>query len=369
MTPTMNEVVTAYLDCRKGKRNTESAMDFEKRLVANLAALHGELCDGTYAIGRTRCFVTTRPKPREIWAASFRDRIVHHLVYNRIAPKFHARFSAASCACIPGRGTLYGAKRLEKQVRSATRNWSRPIYYLKLDLANFFVSISKEILYELVWPHVDDEWTLATLRQIMFHDPTITPDIRSPANIMALVPEYKSLFSTNGLFGLPIGNLSSQFLANVYMDVLDQFVDHQIKPLGYVRYVDDFILLHDDIEWLKDSQARIEAFLAERLAVRINPAKTVLQPVSRGIDFVGHVVKPWRRVPRGRLTRTAKRRVREAKPDDMLASTNSYLGLLGQSKAFYERAALCRLAQRKGHSVDGKFTRIHERKGVAQCDI
>ena len=136
-------LVQAYLDCRATKRNTASAQAFEAKLEHNLFQLAEELASGGYQPGRSICFVITRPKPREVWAADFRDRIVHHLLYNHISPRFHARFVANSCACIPGRGTLYAAQRLEHGVRSVTQNWSQPAHYLKCDLANFFVAIDK----------------------------------------------------------------------------------------------------------------------------------------------------------------------------------------------------------------------------------
>ncbi|UGA37890.1 hypothetical protein JOS77_28795 [Chromobacterium haemolyticum] len=143
-------MVAAYFDCRRSKRNTSSALAFEARLERNLFQLYEELEDGSYRPGRSICFVITRPKPREVWAADFRDRIVHHLLYNKVSPRFHASFIADSCACIPGRGTLYAAERLEAKVRSITQNWSRPAYYLKGDLANFFVSIDKQVLHTLL---------------------------------------------------------------------------------------------------------------------------------------------------------------------------------------------------------------------------
>ena len=148
------DLVQAYIDCRQLKRNSTSALAFEQRLEANLCQLDDELRNGSYRPGKSICFVITRPKPREVWAADFRDRIVHHLLYNRISPRFYASFIADSCACIPGRGTLYGAQRLEAKVRSITQNWSKPAFYLKLDLANFFVSIDKLILRELDARHV-----------------------------------------------------------------------------------------------------------------------------------------------------------------------------------------------------------------------
>ena len=121
-----SKIVTAYRDCRRTKRNSISALKFEADLERNLAHLRDELASGTYVPGPSKCFVITRPKPREVWAADFPDRIVHHMVYNRIGERFEKAFIADSCACIKGRGTLYAARRLESKVRSVTQNWSRP---------------------------------------------------------------------------------------------------------------------------------------------------------------------------------------------------------------------------------------------------
>ena len=152
------QLTQAYIDCRRTKRNSASAQAFEAHLERNLCDLHDELISGHYQSGRSICFVITRPKPREVWAAQFRDRVVHHLLYNKVSPRFLARFSADSCACIPGRGTLYAAQRLEHQVRSITQNWSHPAHYLKCDLANFFVSIDKTVVRERLARHITEPW-------------------------------------------------------------------------------------------------------------------------------------------------------------------------------------------------------------------
>jgi len=126
------DLVEAYFDCREHKRNTRSALHFEEDLERNLVTLYRELAGGTYRIGPSTVFPIFRPKLREVWAASFRDRIPQHLLYNRIAPRFHARFIADTCACIPGRGTLYAARRAEAHARSVTQNWARPAYYMNV---------------------------------------------------------------------------------------------------------------------------------------------------------------------------------------------------------------------------------------------
>lgn len=357
-----HDLVQAWTDCRANKRNTASALAFEDRLERNLLDLHDELCSGQYRPGRSICFVITRPKPREVWAAEFRDRIVHHLLYNRIAPRFHARFVANSCACIPGRGTLYAAERLEHSVRSITQNWSRSAFYLKCDLANFFVAIDKHVLRDQIAEHVPEPWWMDLAETILFHDPRTDVDVRDPAKLLARVPAHKSLFNAPARTGLPIGNLSSQFFANIHLNALDQFAKHQVGARHYVRYVDDFILLHESVQWLSQARQRIEAWLPERLGAHLNPRKTILQPIARGIDFVGHVIRPWHRTTRARTVASAAQRLRTMPAADLYASGNSYLGLIRQATHSHtDQARLANILRDRGHVVAGDLGKIFRR--------
>jgi RNA-directed DNA polymerase len=357
-----NSLVQAYLDCRQHKRNTASALAFEAHLEANLCALFDELAAGTYRPGRSICFAITRPKPREVWAADFRDRIVHHILYNHIAPRFHASFDVGSCACIPGRGTLYGVKRLETQVRSITQNWSRPAFYLKCDLANFFVSINKNVVFEQLAAKVHEPWWLWLAQVVLFHDPREEVAIYDASGALKMVPSHKSLWNAPDDHGLPIGNLSSQFFANVYLDALDKFCKHQVGARHYVRYVDDFILLHESAQWLNDAHAKIREFLPAVLGGRLNDSKTILQPVARGIDFVGQVIKPWRRTTRRRTVHNAINRLRHMPADELFESGNSTLGLVRQaSHGYYERIDVCRALLARGHVVAGNWEKILRR--------
>lgn len=358
--PTFAQLVRAYFDCRRSKRNSYSALTFERDLEHNLVALYDDLVGGTYRPDRSICFVVTRPKPREVWAAAFRDRVVHHLLYNYVAPCVHASFIADSCACIPGRGTLYAARRLEARVRSQTQNWSQPSWYLKCDLANFFVAIDKRILREQLRARIHEPWWLALAEQILMHDPRSGATIQSTSAAMARVPAHKSLLNQPAHRGLPIGNLSSQFFANVYLDALDQFVKHRIGARHYIRYVDDFVLLHESPQWLNDTRGRIEAFLAERLHAQLNPRKTILQPIDRGIDFVGQVIKPWRRSIRRRTVSAAIERITAAGEEDLLATANSYFGLLRQASAsHHDRARMANRLRSLGRSVDHVLIRSY----------
>ncbi|MGR2662421.1 RNA-directed DNA polymerase [Chromobacterium haemolyticum] len=357
------ELVAAYFDCRRSKRNTSSALAFEARLERNLFQLYEELEDGSYRPGRSICFVITRPKPREVWAADFRDRIVHHLLYNKVSHRFHASFIADSCACIPGRGTLYAAKRLEEKVRSITQNWSRPAYYLKGDLANFFVSIDKRVLRSLLAKKIHEPWWMWLAEMILFHDPRQDFEYRGSPRLLARVPPHKRLLEQAPHLGLPIGNLSSQFFANVYMNELDQFAKHRLGARHYIRYVDDFVILHESPQWLNGALQQIDAFLLDRLHAKLNHKKTILQPISRGIDFVGQVIKPWHRTTRRRSFRQAIYRAASVPDDQIFETANSYFGLLGQAtSSHHDRAKLANALRSRGFCVNHSLTKIFRKK-------
>lgn len=353
----------AYYDCLRHKRNTLSALAFEANQEPNLIELFDELYAGEWHPGRSICFVVQWPKIREVWASPIRDRIVHHLVYNRIRARFESGFIADSSACIKQRGTLYAAKRLEKKVRSITQNWAKPARYLKMDVANFFVSIHKPTLRDLLLPKIGEQfWSDLTERMLM-HDPRDNFELRGDRGLMAKVPMHKRLLEQSADRGLPIGNLSSQFFANVYLNVLDQHVTHHLRARRYVRYVDDFVLLHESADWLREAERNITAFLPERLGIHINPRKTVRQRIARGIDFVGFVVKPWRTEPRRRTVRTAYRRVASTSPAQAWRVANSYFGLMRQASASYsDRSRLANVLRANGHAVNASLTKTYRGK-------
>ena len=356
----IEELAQGYFDCRRAKRTSRSALNFEIDLERNLLALAEELRSGTYQPGPSICFVVTHPKPREVWAAQFRDRIVHHLLYNRIADRFHRRFIADSCACIPGRGTLYAAQRLERKVRSVTENWQHRAHYLKCDLANFFVSIDKRILHQQLLARIPEPWWRALATLVLFHDPREHHEVRGRRDLLERVPAHKRLGEQPAHLGLPIGNLSSQFFANVYLDALDQFVKHRLRARHYIRYVDDFVLLHRDPAWLTDAHRQIEAFLPATLAAQLNPRKTIIQPVDRGIDFVGQVIKPWHRTTRRKTVRHAEHRIATLPRAQLRDTANSYFGLLRQAThSERDRMRLARALFRRGKAVNRALTQTY----------
>jgi RNA-directed DNA polymerase len=356
----MELLVAAWEACRQHKRRSASAMAFEGHVEAHLCDLRDRLADRSYRPGRSICFVVTHPRPREVWAASFEDRVVHHLLYRHIGPRFESGFIANSAACIVGRGTAYAAERLEHDVRSVTRNWSRPAWYLKADLANFFVSIDKKILLEQLLAKVDEPFWRWLAETVLMHDPRADYELRCSPALLQRVPAHKRLVNAPPDTGLPIGNLSSQFFANVYLNALDQFAKHRVKARYFGRYVDDFYLLHESPQWLNEALVSINEFLPRRLNVRLNPSKTVLQPVDRGIDFVGQVVKPWHRVTRPRTLQAALQRLRTINAGELHVTGNSYLGIVRQaSHSHYEQAAIARVLLKRGHVVAGDLTKVY----------
>lgn len=353
-------LLDAYIDCRRHKRSTPAARAFERDLEQHLAELHAALNAGTYAPGASICFAIRRPKRREVWAAGFCDRVVHHLIYRHVGGRFERAFIADSCACVPGRGTLYGAQRLERKVRSITRNWTRPAYYLKCDIRSFFPSLDKRILLELLLARIPEPFWRWLVELVLFHDPRENVEIRGDATQLSLIPPGKSLFGRPSHLGLPIGNLPSQFGANVHLNELDQFAKHRLRVRHYIRYVDDFILLHESPRQLNAWRAAIETFLEERLALQLNPAKTVLQPVDRGIDFVGQVIKPHRRVIRRRTRDAALSRIAHLPHEQVAAAATSYLGLMRQaSQGHRDQALIANAARSRGFAVNHQLTRVY----------
>lgn len=333
----------AYYDCRKNKRNKKSSIDFEQNLESNLMQLHEELITGQWQPSEATVFAINHPKPREVWAANFRDRIVHHLVYRAIGPTFERAFIHDSCACIKGRGTLYGAQRLTQHLRSATQNWTREVYVLKADIASFFGSIRQDILFKQLQRRVNDEFLLDLLQKLVFQDVRRGAIVRGHPALMSAVPQNKSLFHAPDGVGLPIGNLSSQFFANVYLDGMDQMIKRHLGMRHYVRYVDDLIILSESKAQLAAVADAIREHLAG-LGMRLAEWKTSIYPASSGVDFVGRVIRPYRSQGRPKTLRHALRRIEVLPRQTLWRTCNSYLGLFKHSGSRQQLLALHRAA-------------------------
>ena len=365
---TIEGVFNAYFDCRRAKRNTINQLRFEVDLEKNLVALHRDLCSGDYKIGRSVAFIVIHPKIREVWAAEFRDRVVHHVIYNAISDRYYRRFIRDNYACIPERGTHDGLRRVSGFARSITRNWTRPAYFLRADVANFFNSIDHSILIGLAERHVPEEWIRTLIRQVILHDPRTHFSTRSPPALFEKVPRHKSLLHAPPGKALPIGNLTSQFFANLYMNELDQYAKHVLKAKYYGRYVDDMVLLHQDPDVLNQWYAQMDEFLKSKLAIHLHPNKKHLNLVETGIDFTGFIIKPGRVYLRQSSLAKCQQKIRAWERNgspvdtetlkDISQSLNSYLGMLRQVNGYNARKSMCRRVESLFLQADGECTKI-----------
>jgi hypothetical protein len=280
-----------YLKCRRNKKGTINALKFEVNCEENLLDLKRQLDERSYYPSRSVCFMVTKPKAREIFAADFIDRVVHHILVDYLERIWEPRFIFDSYACRKKKGIHNGVNRLQVFIRKVTQNGSRKAYFLKLDIKNFFMSIDKDILYTLIADKVMDEKVMWLTKVLIYHDCTKDYILKGDRNYLKKIAHHKSLFYTEEKKGLPIGNLTSQFFANVYLNQLDQFVKHHLKCRYYLRYCDDFVMLSKERDRLLKWKDEIEEFLKDRLKLRLNHKRQSLQSVGNGIDFLGYIVR------------------------------------------------------------------------------
>lgn len=300
-----------YLLCRRNKRNTVNALGFEVRQEKNLLDLREALQSRTYRPSGSVCFMATRPKLREIFAADFRDRIVHHILVDYLERIWEPIFIHDSYACRKGKGVHRGVLRLREFIRKVTKNGTCPAYYLQLDIKNYFMTIDKDILFSMIADKVKDEEALWLSRVLIYHDCTDNYVFKGNPSILKKIPPHKTLFHAPKNMGLPIGNLNSQFFANVYLNGLDQFVKHHLKCKYYLRYCDDFVLLSTDRKELLDWREQIEAYLRDSLRLELNPKRQKLLPMENGIDFLGYIVRRDYLLARRRVVNNLRTRLRD----------------------------------------------------------
>lgn len=348
---TIEKLYHAYNECKKGKKNTHNALIFEMDREKNLLKLLCDLQTRQYKISRYIYFIATVPTAREIFAADFRDRIVHHLVYKELYNIFDVDFISDSYANRVEKGTHSAVDKLRDNMNK-TKLWNSKQWYLKLDVQGFFRSIDKDILYNLLEKKIKSssygkdnplEWESDIFwltKTIIFNNPTKNFIYRGKTILKNLIPKSKSLFYS-GELGLPIGNLTSQFFANIYLNELDQFVTKTLGYDNYIRYVDDFIIIDNSKEKLKSLIPIIDNFLQTNLGLKIHPRKIILQETRMGVDFLGYYVKPTHTLVRQKVVKRFKDRLyKRRNPNDGFLSLGdismikSYLGHFGHSNGY-----------------------------------
>lgn len=295
----------AWRKARRGKRPSANQLAFEARWLDRLLELKTALCAGDWQPARTVSFVVSHPKTREIHAPDFADRVVHHLLVERLEKLYEPIFIHDSYANRKGKGSHAAVDRLQGFMQSRNgQGW-----YLQLDIHNYFNGIDRRVLYRMLCHRLtqcEQRGALPAAHALALRSlchkllANKVAEWVSDPSAAAKVPPHKRLANAAPHCGLPVGNLTSQFFANVYLNALDQFVKHTLKCRHYVRYVDDFVLLADDAAQLRLWQVQIADFLAATLALRCKDA-AVLQPLCQGVDFLGYRVFAGHRRVRPRV--------------------------------------------------------------------
>ena len=276
---------------------------FERNLMTNVISLHYELDTKTYSHSKYKAFKISDPKPRDIHKASVRDRLLHHALHRKLSPFFTRTFIADSNSCQIGKGTHRAIKRFKQYINIVSQNDTRTTWVLKCDIKKFFANIDQATLLTIVGRHIQDQDLLWLLSVIVG---SLNAGIRG--------------------VGLPLGNLTSQLLVNIYMNEFDQFVKHKLKAKYYIRYADDFVVFSHDRTYLKLTLAHMQDFLRGKLKLSMHPNKISIRTIASGVDYLGWVHFPNHRVLR---TSTKRRMLSSIKANQgKEAVIQSYLGLL-----------------------------------------
>lgn len=283
--------------------------EFSLNLMDSVKVLHQDLLNKSYTHQGYTAFKICDPKPRDIHKASVRDRLVHHAIYRTLYPYFDQKFIFDSYSCRQNKGTHKALNRFREYSRKVSSNYTKNAWVLKCDIRKFFASIDHRILIDILKQHIPDK------------------------DIVRLLKEVIGSFQTIGNFktGLPLGNLTSQLLVNIYMNEFDQFMKRKVKAKYYIRYADDFAILHADKQYLSALIPQISEFLKTKLSLSLNPSKLFLKTFSSGVDFLGWIHFPHHRVLRTSTKRRMFNKLKDHPSDETIIS---YLGLLSHGNTY-----------------------------------
>jgi len=306
----------------RGKRKKPDVQELQSRLMDNILALHRELAAGTYRHGGYHAFKISDPKPRDIHKASVRDRLLHHVLYRKLYPFFDRTFISDSYSCRARKGTHRAMNRFRSFAYKVSKNHTRTCWVLKCDIRKFFASIDHQILFDILATYIPDERIAALIVEVVGSFRSYSP----------ITPAYAAA-KASVIRGLPLGNLTSQLLVNVYMNEFDQFVKHALKAAYYIRYADDFVILSAARPCLAALLPRIDDFLKVRLHLDLHPDKVSIQTCTSGVDFLGWVHFSDHLVLRTTTKRRMLRRVEFVEKDD--PKVQSYIGILSHGNAWW----------------------------------
>jgi retron-type reverse transcriptase len=311
-------LLAAWREFLRGKRKRKDVAEFSLNLTSNIIKLHRELADKAYRHGPYKAFRINDPKPRDIHKATVRDRLLHHAIYRILYLRLDPKFIFDSYSCRYDKGIHRAINRFRAYARKVSKNHTQTAWVLKCDIRKFFASIDHEILINILKLSVKNEHVIWLLREVV------------------------GSFHTEGkpAVGLPLGNLTSQLLANVYMNEFDHFLKRELKVAYCIRYADDFVILHEDKKYLENILPKISAFLEASLKLSLHPDKVFIKTLTSGVDFLG-----WAHFAQHRVLRTStKRRMfKKLAATDNPKSKTSYLGLLSHGNTYRLQQRIRRL--------------------------
>ncbi|MFC1612262.1 reverse transcriptase domain-containing protein [Patescibacteria group bacterium] len=314
-------MLDAWQEFLHGKKKRKDVAEFSVNLIDNILLLHQELASKKYKHGDYYAFKINDPKPRDIHKASVRDRLLHHAIYRILYSFFDQKFIFDSYSCRIDKGTHRAMNQFRRYCRIISQNHTRTAWVLKCDIKKFFASIDHEILKRILKRQIKDRdifWLLENIIDSFSANDRIASSASTPSR-------------NDNSVGLPLGNLTSQLLVNIYMNEFDQFVKRKLKTPYYIRYADDFVILHESREYLENILLKVGVFLKIRLKLSLHPDKVFIKALASGIDFLGWVHFSHHRVLRNSTKKRMFKRLSKKQSKEALAS---YRGLLGHGDAY-----------------------------------
>jgi len=304
----LENLLVAWQEFLSGKRKKSDVQKFGFNLADNIIGLHNDLANGDYRHGGYQQFRISDPKPRIIHKASVRDRLLHHAIHRILYPHFDRLFICDSFSCRVGKGTHAALNRFKRLCFKVSKNNTRTCWVLKGDIRKFFASVDQLILANIIEKYIGDIKAINLLKEVIF-----------------------SFNSGTAGKGIPLGNLTSQIFANIYLNEMDQYLKQVLRVEEYIRYADDFVILSEDKEQLSSLIPRIKLFLENKLKIELHSEKVFIKTVYSGVDFLGWVHFGDHRVLR---SVSKKRMFYKIKRNSCNEALQSYLGLLVHGNAF-----------------------------------
>jgi len=353
----------SYLAARKNKRNTHNQLAFELNQETNLHLLATSIFERKYKPKPCIAFIINKPVMREIFAADFSDRVIHHFIYRCIYKDIDQQLIYDTYSCREKKGTLFGVNRAKSFMRSCSEDYTENTYYLKLDIEAYFMNMQHTLLFEKViamlptykksFLGINRDTLIYLIQQTIFNNVAANCRIKGSKTDWNGLPSTKSLFNYPKDTGLPIGNLTSQVFGNVYLNCFDHYVKKELNMKYYGRYVDDMIFFHKDKNYLESMVPQLSNVLLSNFKLKVHPKKIVLRSIEEGIPFLGQFIKPHRSYIGNRTKNNFYQAIQEINKNmavapqfswqqlcDIRARVNSYLGYMQHANSFNLRKAM-----------------------------